>query len=181
MLPVLAPMNDLLPVQIRDGDNGGRAFGGALTWEDPQNIAAFENDSPFFGLNVSEEIEIKQQVMAVASAETDSKTWARLVDGSPIVTAAPRGLGQIVLFHVTASPDWSNLALSGLYVEMLRRILPLAGQSSRKTVTSAGDWSPDRALNAFGRLDNPSIIAAPLPVPRPAPESSQHDQRRLAL
>lgn len=156
--------DDLLPVQIRDGDNGGRAFGGALTWEDPQNIAAFENDSPFFGLNVSEEIEIKQQVMAVASAETDSKTWARLVDGSPIVTAAPRGLGQIVLFHVTASPDWSNLALSGLYVEMLRRILPLAGQSSRKTVTSAGDWSPDRALNAFGRLDNPSIIAAPLPV-----------------
>ena len=156
--------DDLLPVLIRDGDNGGRAFGGALTWEDPQNIAAFENDSPFFGLNVPKEIEIKRQVMAVASAETDSKTWARLVDGSPIVTAAPRGLGQIVLFHVTASPDWSNLALSGLYVEMLRRILPLAGQSSRKTIASSGDWSPDRMLNAFGRLDNPSIIAAPLPA-----------------
>jgi hypothetical protein len=129
--------DDLLPVQIRDGDNGGRAFGGALTWEDPQNIAAFANDSPFFGLNVPNDIEIRQQVMAAASAETDSKTWARLTDGSPIVTAAPRGLGQIVLFHITASPDWSNLALSGLYVDMLRRILPLAGQSSRKSIDNA--------------------------------------------
>jgi len=44
--------DDLLPVKIRDGDNGGRAFGGALTWEEPQNIAPFANDSPFFGLSV---------------------------------------------------------------------------------------------------------------------------------
>jgi len=156
--------DDLLPVQIRDGDNGGRAFGGALTWEDPQSIAAFSNESPFFGLNVPDEIEIRKQVMAAASAETDSKTWARLTDGSPIVTAAPRGLGQIVLFHVTASPDWSNLALSGLYVDMLRRILPLAGQSSRKSVATDGDWSPDRVLNGVGRLDNPSIETATLPA-----------------
>ncbi len=156
--------DDLLPVQIRDGDNGGRAFGGALTWEDPQNIAAFANDSPFFGLNVPNDIEIRQQVMAAASAETDSKTWARLTDGSPIVTAAPRGLGQIVLFHITASPDWSNLALSGLYVDMLRRILPLAGQSSRKSIAADGDWSPDRILNGAGRLDTPSIEAANLPA-----------------
>ncbi len=156
--------DDLLPVQIRDGDNGGRAFGGALTWEDPQNIAAFANDSPFFGLNIPDDIEINKQVMATASAETDSKTWARLEDGSPIVTAAPRGFGQIVLFHITASPDWSNLALSGLYVDMLRRILPLAGQSSRKSITAQGDWSPDRVLNGTGRLDNPSIDAANLPA-----------------
>jgi len=168
--------DDLLPVQIRDGDNGGRAFGGALTWEEPQNIAAFANDSPFFGLNVPDEIEITKQVMAAASAETDSKTWARLTDGSPIVTAAPRGFGQIILFHVTASPDWSNLALSGLYVDMLRRILPLAGQSSRKSVVTEGDWSPDRILNGAGRLDNPSIEAANLPanIAETAPISRLH-------
>ena len=156
--------DDLLPVQIRDGDNGGRAFGGALTWEDPQTIAPFDKESPFFGLNVNSEIEIKKQVMALASAETDSKTWARLSDGSPIVTAAPRGFGQIVLFHVTASPDWSNLPLSGLYVEMLRRILPLAGQSRRENIASGGDWAPERVLTGYGRLDTPSIEAANLPA-----------------
>lgn len=168
--------DDLLPVQIRDGDNGGRAFGGALTWEDPQNIAAFANDSPFFGLNIPADIEIRQQVMAAASAETDSKTWARLEDGSPIVTAAARGFGQIVLFHVTASPDWSNLAISGLYVDMLRRILPLAGQSSRKSIATQGDWSPDRILNGLGRLDNPPLEAANLPadIAVSAPVSRTH-------
>ena len=175
--PKLAQRADeLLPVQIRDGDNGGRAFGGALTWEDPQNIAAFESQSPFFGLPIPDDIEIKKQVMALAGAETDSFTWARLVDGSPIVTAAPRGLGQVVLFHVTASPDWSNLALSGLYVEMLRRILPLAGQSTRKAVASEGDWSPERVLTASGRLDSPAIEAANLSAAESdtAPISRQH-------
>jgi len=114
--------------------------------------------------------------MTAASAETDSKTWARLTDGSPIVTAAPRGFGQIILFHVTASPDWSNLALSGLYVDMLRRILPLAGQSSRKSIVAEGDWSPDRILNGAGRLDNPSIEAANLQanIAETAPISRLH-------
>ena len=71
--PKLAQRADeLLPVQIRDGDNGGRAFGGALTWEDPQNIAPFESQSPFFGLSIPDDIEVKKQVMALAGAETDS-------------------------------------------------------------------------------------------------------------
>ncbi|NOX83523.1 MAG: hypothetical protein GXP06_11165, partial [Alphaproteobacteria bacterium] len=37
----------LLPVTLR---GGGRAFGGALTWETPQRLDAFPADSPFAGL-----------------------------------------------------------------------------------------------------------------------------------
>ena len=48
-------------------------------------------------------------------------TLASLADGTPLVTAASHGKGLIVLFHVTANADWSNLPLSGLFVEMLRR------------------------------------------------------------
>ena len=38
-----------------------------------------------------------------------------------------RGKGLIVLFHVTADTTWSNLPMSGLFVDMLRRVVARAG------------------------------------------------------
>jgi len=129
----------------------------------PQRLDSFSSDSPFFGLRVPEDITVRQQVMAQPGAQTDAYTWARLQDGSPVVTAAPRGLGRIVLFHVTAGPEWSNLAVGGLYVDMLRRILPLANQASAVSQNSDGsDWAPERVLTGFGRLTAPNITAQTL-------------------
>lgn len=172
--PKLAKRPDaLLPVLLRDG---GRALGGALTWEDPQTLASFSTDSPFFGLAIPAEVSVTQQVMAEPGAQTDAATWARLSDGSPIVTSAPRGLGRIVLFHVTAGPEWSNLALGGLYVNMLRRVLPLANARPAQVQSTDGDWAPDRVINGFGRLVAPSIAASSLPDARfeQAPISDRH-------
>ena len=151
--PKLAKRRDgLLPVNLREG---GRALGGALTWEEPQNLAPFSTDSPFFGLRVPDDIRVKRQVMAQPGAETDTKTWARLVDGSPVVTSDTRGLGRVVLFHVTAGPEWSNLAVGGLYVDMLRRLLPLAHAPPAKNIESTGDWIAERVLTGFGQLEPP--------------------------
>jgi len=149
--------DELLPVALR---SGGRALGGALTWEDPQRLAEFATESPFFGLTIPEEVTVKRQVMAEPGIETDTKTWARLEDGSPIVTASPLGLGRIVLFHVTAGPEWSNLPIGGLYVDMLRRILPLSRSTPSQSQDSTGDWVAERVLNGFGRLETPPIEAA---------------------
>ena len=146
--------DELLPVVLRDG---GRAIGGALAWEDPQRLAAFNEESPFFGLNVPEEVTVSKQVMAEPGIETDTRTWARLEDGSPIVTQAVRGDGRIILFHVTAGPEWSNLALSGLYVDMLRRILPLTKGRAPQVTNTEADWILDRALDAYGQLQSPPI------------------------
>ena len=98
----------------------------------------------------------------------DVKVWARLKDGTPLVTAAKRGDGQLVFFHVTANSDWSNLPLSGLFVEMLRRIASL-GQSERRHVTrwrataadagttpAADVLAPLQVLDGFGLLKSPS-------------------------
>ena len=151
--PRLAKRSDeLLPVTLRVGD---RAIGGALAWESPQRLAPFTVDSPFAGLTVPSDVTVSKQVMAEPGIETDTNTWARLEDGSPIVTSAPLGQGRIVLFHVTAGPDWSNLALSGLYVDMLQRLLPLAKGRKADQSESAADWMLERELDAYGRLQSP--------------------------
>lgn len=150
--------DDLLPVNLR---GGGRALGGALSWETPQKLAPFETDSPFYGLDTSDEITVSRQVMARPGIETDTRSWARLEDGSPIVTAGARGDGLIVLFHVTAGPEWSNLALSGLYVDMLKRVLPLAKNRLRQeTDENQGDWVANRVLNGFGQFESPEATVS---------------------
>ena len=40
------------------------------------------------------------------------------------------GDGHLVLFHVTGNSDWSNLPMSGLFVDMLRRTGELSSLSS---------------------------------------------------
>ncbi len=160
--PKLAKRPDaLLPVRLRAG---GRHIGGALAWETPQGLAPFERDSPFFGLPLKDDIIVSKQVLAEPGAETDTHSWARLKDGSPIITSAPLKAGRIVLFHVTAGPDWSNLPLSGLYVKMLDRLLPLAGHTSRRTqTTSQGDWTAEQILDGFGTLKSPPANLSSIP------------------
>jgi len=156
--PKLAKRSDkLLPVRLRAG---GREIGGALAWEEPQGFDTFAEDSPFFGLSVREDIVVRKQVLATPGADTDTNTWARLADGSPVITSSTRGLGRVVLFHVTAGPDWSTLPLSGLYVQMLDRLLPLArSTSSPITNASNGDWTAERSLDAYGNLQTPPLTA----------------------
>ncbi len=149
-------VDDLLPVRLR---SGGRAIGGALAWEEPQRLAAFSQDSPFFGLSIPQDVTVSKQVMAEPGIETDRKTWARLEDGSPIVTTDVLGQGRVILYHVTAGPEWSNLAINGLYVEMLRRLLPLAKGRAPVQTQGEADWILDRTMDAFGNFTSPPADA----------------------
>jgi Domain of unknown function (DUF4159)/Aerotolerance regulator N-terminal len=155
--PHLAEEGDtLLPVQLR---RGGRTIGGALSWERPARLAPFAADSPFAGLVVPKDVTVSRQVLAEPDLDLTAKTWARLADGTPLVTAAKRGKGRIVLVHTTANADWSNLALSGLFVEMLRRIV---ATSHGTAATAAGELAPLETLDGFGRLQRAPPTARPI-------------------
>ncbi|MEL7303614.1 MAG: BatA domain-containing protein, partial [Pseudomonadota bacterium] len=118
----------LLPVDLREG---GRALGGALSWSEPQALAPFAEESLFAGLEVPPDVRVRRQVLAEpASMDAATLVWARLADGTPLVTARRQGNGHVVLFHITANSDWSNLPLSGLFVGMLRRIATLGASQS---------------------------------------------------
>jgi hypothetical protein len=159
--------DDLVPVPLR---SGGRALGGALSWSTPQSLAPFEEDSPFFGIDVPDDVSVSRQVLAEPSPELARHTWARLSDGTPLVTAARRGQGTVVLFHVTANRDWSTLPISGLFVEMLRRSIELS-QGVAAGETQAGGrervlLSPLATLNGYGRLGTPPATATPIAAER---------------
>ena len=190
--------DDLTPVPLRQG---GRALGGALSWSEPQALSPFEETSPFFGLSVPEDVQVTRQVLAEPGIDVDSNTWSRLADGTPLVTSAPYGEGRIVLFHVTASPRWSTLPMSGLFVDMLRRVSNLASRPAianqagapsdvTETATDNVNLRPLQVLDGFGDLRSPDASVDPLPstaitTQKPGPDHPPGfygtDQNALAL
>ncbi len=157
-----AGADELIPVELR---TGGRSLGSALSWEEPQALAPFANGTPFAGLPSDPSIKVTRQVLAEPSPDLAARTWATLQDGTPLVTANQQGDGMVVLFHVTANADWSNLPLSGLFVSMLERIVDLArGAGSQKAAspTGAESFAPSRTLNGFGELTAPTVNAEPI-------------------
>src|SRR5215831_12676536 len=155
--PHLAEQSDqLLPVRLR---RGGRTIGGALSWEQPARLSPFAADSPFAGLALPGDVTVSRQVLAEPDLDLAAKTWARLADGTPLVTAEKRGQGWIVLVHTTANADWSNLALSGLFVEMLRRTVAM---SQGVAAASEEALPPIETLDGFGRLQRAPATARPI-------------------
>jgi hypothetical protein len=166
--------DDLIPVKLR---TGGRYLGGAMAWSTPQHLAAFPENSPFRGLEIPSEVTVTRQILPEPSVELTDRTWARLTDGTPLVTAKNMGKGWIVLFHITASPAWSSLPLSGLYVDMLRRLVQLSsGVRPADMATDANAIYPaSQTLDGFGRLhkapaDLPPVRAGVLAKAKASPE-----------
>ena len=152
--------DSLLPVKPLAGD---RRLGGALSWSKPAALAPFPPGSPFAGLAVPDDARVSRQVLAEPGAHLAEQTWASLTDGTPLVTQSPRGAGRIVLFHVTANADWSDLPLSGLFVDMLRRLVAL---SSGVANDAAGTTplAPAVMLDGFGQQVSPPSSATALPA-----------------
>ncbi len=185
--PMETDADPLLPVRLR---SGGRSVGGAMSWGEPKALAPFAETSPFFGLSVPPDVAVSEQVMAQPDPTLAERVIAQLADGTPLVTRAPLGEGQVVLFHVTANAEWSNLPLSGLFVQMLERLAV-----STRALTPAEDdlqgttWVPEEVLDAWGELTStdtlPGVtgerLAEGIPAADLPPGLYAGDDRRLAL
>jgi hypothetical protein len=158
--------DDLVPVRLR---RGGRILGGSLSWEKPQPLTTFSRESPFAGMPTPNDVTVTQQVLAEPDADLNHRTWASLADGTPLVTAQRRGKGLIILFHVTADTRWSDLPISGTFVDMLRRIVNISGTSAAQEASNAQTQAnaqavpPTRVLNGFGAFVPPPNTARPIP------------------
>ena len=151
----------LLPVPLRTGE---RSLGGALSWTEPQPVADFPAIGPFAGLTPPSEVTVSRQVLAEPTPEIVDHAWATLADGTPLVTGARRGEGTLVLFHVTSEATWSNLPISGTFVEMLRRIIQLSRNQGR---LDAGAGKTDAALRPYRIISAEGQLVPPPPDARP--------------
>jgi hypothetical protein len=176
----------LMPVRLRVG---GRSVGGAMSWGQPKTLAPFSQTSPFFGLNIPEEVSVTSQVVAQPDPTLADRVIAALSDGTPLVTRKSVGQGQVVLFHVTATAEWSSLPLSGLFVEMMERLAISSSSSAPDAISLEGTtWTPQRVMDGFGALSDagtlpgvtgPDLVEAPA-GPSMQPGIYASGERRLA-
>lgn len=159
-----APADDpLVPVVLRQGE---RTLGGAMSWAEPQRLADFPAWGAFAGMQRAADVVVNRQVLAQPAPDLAERTWASLADGTPLVTMRDTGAGRIVLFHVSAEATWSDLPISGHFVEMLRRLVQLskAGGASTQTTGAPQTLPPWRLLAADGSMTSETGQAKPLAV-----------------
>ncbi len=151
--------DELVPVRLRRGD---RSLDGTLTWARPLPLASFDEAGPLAGLAVQEDdVVVRRQVLAQPGPELGEQSWARLADGTPLITGAQRGTGWLVLVHTTANTTWSSLPLSGAFVDILQRVVAL-GEGTGGALQ--GPLAPLEVLDANGHLVVPDADARPIPA-----------------
>ncbi len=158
------PDSDLLPVRLRTGE---RALGGTLSWTEPQPVTEFPPSGPFSDLTPPSEVTVARQVLAEPTPDLVERTWATLADGTPLVTGDKRGKGTIALFHITPQATWSNLPISGSFVEMLRRLVQMSRNQGTVAANAEGHvaaLAPYRMIAADGVLVPPTPDARPLTI-----------------
>lgn len=156
---------DLLPVALRHGE---RMLGGALSWTEPQPVGEFPQNGPFSTLPPPSDVTVSRQLLAEPTPDLADHTWATLADGTPLVTGDRRGKGMVVLFHVTPQATWSNLPISGTFVEMLRRIVQLSRNqgtvAAGAQAATVATLPPYRMIDANGAIVPPASDTKPLAV-----------------
>lgn len=158
----------LLPVRLRPG---GRETGGALSWAEPRDLAPWPENSPFADLP-RPAIGVHAQLMAEPGPEIAARTLASLEDATPLITGRRMGEGQVILFHIAATPAWSDLPLTGLFVALLERLADQAQMAvGPDKVTEGGAqadgqdllWRPKLVLDGWGNPRPAADTAEPVP------------------
>jgi hypothetical protein len=151
--------DELVPVPLRRGD---RNLDGSLSWARPLALTSFDPAGPLAGLRVPEgDVVVHRQVLAQSGPGLAPASWARLADGTPLITGTQRGEGWLILVHTTANTTWSSLPLSGVFVDLMQRFAAL-GHGAGGALQ--GTLAPIEVLDAAGRLGPPGAAVQPLPA-----------------
>jgi hypothetical protein len=151
-LTAAAP-DDLNPDPLLPGD---RRLGGALTWATPEPLAPIPTTSPLAGLHADAQTTVSRQTLADPQTLDPATVWARLPDGTPLILGETLGRGELLDILTTANADWSTLALSGFYPQLLARLLAQANGAPLKTTTPQPLYL---ALSGDGTLAPPAAPA----------------------
>ncbi len=133
-----------------------RNIEGRLTNNNQIFISDFEKDSIFNGLQIPQDIIIKKQLIFDTHSKQVS-VLAKLNDNTPLVSMRKFGEGKIILFHIGANNDWSNLPISSLFPDMINRILLL---SKNYNSSNLKNLNLNKEIDGFGNLVLPKKIVS---------------------
>lgn len=150
--------DELTPVPLRRSE---RSLQGNLTWEKPLTVKSFSPKSPFSSLAVPNDIKVARLLLAEPVPDLGEHTWVTLSDDTPLVTSTYAGRGLLVLVHTTATPDWSDLPLSGFYVQIFRSLIDLTSRTD-KHIEDGALLQPLSILNGFGQMVQPPATIKPI-------------------
>ena len=124
-----------------------------MSWGERRTLQSLGRDTPLYGLRTAGGVTVTGQGVAEPGPDVAAHVIARLSDGTPLVTRRQLGQGQVVLFHVTANTEWSNLPISGLFVAMLERLSVIGSAANFEPSSLAGStWQLVQQLAGTGKL-----------------------------
>ncbi len=123
----------LLPARIEPavGDVGPQARAFRVDFVDVENrylAGLFENRQDYMTVIVQRYFRLKRLPMP-------GRTLIRLENGDPMLMTKMFGKGHVVLCATTASPRWSNLPITGLFLPMVVRMALLAPPTMGRSET----------------------------------------------
>lgn len=139
-----------------------RQLGNQTTGAAVGKLKPFAAQTPFKDIPLSDDVQVTQQILPRAGHNPDVQVWAQLQDNTPLVSARAAGKGQIILVHTTADPRWSNLAHSGLYVDMLQAAVRASQAVGLTPEGHDMTLPPVRTLDAAGHMTTPAPAVRPL-------------------
>ena len=155
--------DELVPVPLRLGD---RTLGGVMTWEQPLQLAPFPPTSPFAGLPMPEDVRISRQVLAEPTPTSPTRRWPRSRTARRWSPARSAARGALCWSTPRPTPSWSNLPLSGLFVDMLRRSWTCRAGGRRQR--DKGSVEPSTCSTASAACAPPRARSPPIAGREPA-------------
>lgn len=118
-------------------------------------ISPFKENSPLYGIEFYKND--KPNIIAKTISEQDAEIYARLNDGSALISGKQIGKGNLINIHTSASPDWSGFALSGLQVKILRHLIAIEPEGKINNLIG----NPNLSFNAKLILDGYGNFISP--------------------
>lgn len=99
---------------------------------------------------------LAQRYYLLSPSARPGRTLVRLASGAPLIQLKPFGAGRVVLCTTSASPKWSNLPITGLFLPMVARISLL----SRREMWHDGTYVSGAQVQLRPRLTAAEMPAA---------------------
>lgn len=127
---------------------------GSLSFKESLKLSNFDKNSLFSGINIPSEVKIKKYIQTKAISTNERIiSLASLENGAPLISFKKSSLGKIFFFHIPCNGQWSNLALSYLFVELNQRIInTIEGVKVKKK----RNLRPYFSIDGNGNLKDPS-------------------------